>query len=132
MTRRTRIVLRIVALVPLFVLGFWLNWTLSQREAKYRDGTGHAAEVRTIMEEFRTYYHGRTNYPAMSFEELRAKGVLSAATAEGIARGRYVYHPFTPETDDQAVVLRLGWPLVGEYFYKRELVATPQVDAGRP
>lgn len=89
----------------------------------YREGMYHSGEMKVVIHEFRSYYHGRSNYPALSVEELRRQGIMSDHVWGYLEERGYTYHPFSSETSRDALVLRLGWPLVGDYFYKRDLVA---------
>ncbi len=79
-----------------------------------------------VEKDFREYFHDRMDYPALTLEELVAKGVLSASSSHFLDRYPHEYVPFAPQTPDGTIVLTIhGRRAEPDRFTKRDLTADP-------
>ena len=123
-----KLLLRIVsALALLLIVAFvgYSIWGGLLTDNFFREGLYHSGEQKALVDDFRQYFYRRESYEAMSFQELHKRGIISDHCLEYIESMGYSYQPFSPQTSEDAVVLRLGWPIVGEHFYKRDMIADP-------
>lgn len=112
----------LLVLALLFVLWWgYLIYNLDEIHQADRDFTD---SLKIVESEFRTFYHGKINYPAYSFDQLREMGVLGDEDPESFKKYRVQFYPFSSATPDDAIVLRFHenwWDSC--VFTKRDLIA---------
>ena len=82
--------------------------------------------LKVLEHEFRQPFHGRTEYPAMSLDQMHANGVLSDLSWDTLNRYRHDFHPFSSRTPDGEVVLVIqGYFWEPDRFTKEALTAEP-------
>ena len=124
--RALRITVWIVAgtfglLALLLVADFiWSNFITDDA---YREGMYDSGQEKVVIYSLRDYFHGKKSYPALTFEELHQKGIITGDAYDWVKDGWYAYYPFGPDTPDDALVLRVGPPLIGQYLHKGDFTA---------
>jgi hypothetical protein len=126
---RLKIAIGIVGL--LFLLyATWIFWGGFLTESFYREGQQDAGDEKALISEMRSYFHGRSHYETLSFDELHRRGILDDYRY-GFVRGWwYRYYPFSPETPDNAVVLKYGAPFKYGLLYYSETLHKGDFTAG--
>jgi len=105
----------------LFVAYFiWGNFITDEF---YRQGMEDSGNEKVVIYDMRAYFHGKTTYEPFSFEDLHKKGILSDTGYDYIKSSWFSYYPFSPQTPDNAVVLRFGPPFIGEVLHKGDFTA---------
>ena len=95
-------------------------------DSAYRQGMEYSGELKTVEHDFRQYYHGREDYPALTLEELTTQKALTAFASKTLQKYRHEFVPFTPATPGSAVVLTVyGSGTEPDRFTKRDLTADP-------
>ena len=95
-------------------------------DSAYRDKMEYSGELKVVEHDLRQYYHKRTDYPALTLEELTAQKALTGFASKTLEKHRHKYEPFTPSTPDSAVVLTVyGGSAEPDRFTKRDLTADP-------
>lgn len=113
----------LVFFIPALIFIYYFIWGNFITDEFFREGQYEAGMEKVIIYEMRDYFHDRKSYSKMSFEELHKKGILSDDSYAYIKSYWFTYYPFSPETSDRAVVLRLGLPFIGEVFHKGDFTA---------
>jgi hypothetical protein len=108
--------------IGLLYLAYFI-WANFLTDTAFRQAQWEAGSMKVMISEFRGYYHGRDHYAPKSLEQLRQEGVISDDTFQFISSRSYRYIPISSDTPDDALVLRLGWPVTGDKFHKGDFSA---------
>jgi hypothetical protein len=125
--------------IPLGIAGLssilyagWIVWGVFLGGDFFHESMDDSGDLKAVIYEMRQYFHGRSHYEKLSLDELHSRGILDDARYKFV-RGWWYHHyyPFSPETPDNAVVLRYGapfhdgLPFYGETLHKGDFTAGP-------
>jgi len=66
--------------------------------------------VKVIESDYQQFYVGKKNYPAYSMAQLQKMGAFEKVTQDEFLKYYWVHHtPFSSETPDDKIVLRIGY-----------------------
>lgn len=124
---QTMVLAPVILLPCLFVA--WLLYSSSQVQNRYREGERFTAGMRRVEKDFRTYFHGKGEYPALTLPQMESSGILSGESAAFIAAHGGYYTPFSPATPPDAVTLTIKENLFSSWdLTKDELTRAPKTD----
>ena len=119
-----------IVLIPCVFLG-WLLYCSWHVQDRYREGERFTAGMRRVETDFRKYFHGKSDYPAYTLDELKASGILSRDASDFIAAHSGKYVPFSPKTPEDSVVLSIKENLFSSWdLTKDELTREPRPEGG--
>jgi len=95
-----------ILFLPALFIG-WLVYSSWHVQDRYREGERFTAEMRRVESDFRKYFHGKSDYPPYTLDQLAAAGILSHAASDFIAEHGGRYTPFSPATPEDTVVLTI-------------------------
>ena len=111
-------------LVLVLLYAFWWSYLIYNLDEIHQADRDFTDSLTIVEGEFRTFYHGKINFPAYSFDQLREMGVLCDEDPENFKKYSVQFYPFSSTTPDDAIVLKFHYDWWDSYvFTKRDLIA---------